>query len=81
MRIDKIDTERLGSQLILLPLISMSMGENTATYTLKNTLTPSEGDYSNEFISDLLRLSTDEMIDKWYGGQEKASSLLAQYKE
>lgn len=80
MDIRDCNDEKIGIQLRTIPLVSMDMGHNKVSDTVGDYIIRKE-DPNATFIRDLFTLTTKEVIDKWYGGEENALDLLSQLDE
>jgi hypothetical protein len=76
MRVDELDPSVVGQLLLRLPLISMQLGHATP----RNTRTYLEGAEEPEvrYVIDVLAgTPTEEIIEKWFGGQDEALRRVA----
>lgn len=76
MKIQELDTKRIGELLLRVPLASMHAHHKKISSTMKDYILPSENDLEAQYVRDLFVLNTDEIIDKWYDGEESAADLL-----
>lgn len=76
MDVRDCEDEKLGIMLKKIPLISMELGHTRAKDTIKDYIMPGN-DVNAMFIKDLFTLTTVEVIDKWYGGEDNAYDLLS----
>lgn len=79
---DKMDVracndELIGIKLKTIPLISMQLGHRKVGETIEYDVVAGK-DINTMFLSDLFNLTTDEIIEKWYGGEDNARNLLSQ---
>jgi hypothetical protein len=69
-RAEDLDCERLASLLLTIPMTSNGLRHTS----LKSSLDYMHGDRPElAYIRDFLTLGTQEIIDKWFGGQDTAS--------
>jgi hypothetical protein len=54
------------------------MGHAKVHGTVRDYLISSEDNIELDFVCDIFTTSTEEIIEKWYGGQEGALTLLHQ---
>ena len=79
MTIYEIDPAKLGNALLMLPLISMRLGHVRP----RNSVPYLEGaeDPESHYLVDVLKgRKTAEILDEWFGGEERARSLLRQMR-
>lgn len=76
MKFQKLDKERLGDSVFGLALASHSANHKKVLHTVRDYLCPGEGDLEGQFVRDLFVLTTEELIDKWFDGEENASQLI-----
>jgi len=67
-----LNLELLGAMLMRLPAASATMGHANPSATLGYGTAEGSGPEA-EFFRDVFKLSTDELVEKWYGGQGNAS--------
>ncbi|WP_338465118.1 hypothetical protein [Shouchella rhizosphaerae] len=77
MKIKELDTERLYLILIKLPLVSNHANHSWIKSTLKDYVLPGENQLEAQFVKDIFTLKTEEIIEKWYGGDHSAYDLLS----
>lgn len=71
-----IDPEVLGRQLLAVPLAADVLGHRNPIETVRTYIHP--GSVEGRFLCDLLTgASTDELLDRWYGGAEGSRALKA----
>lgn len=71
----ELNKEKLAQHLVKIPLSAQLLGHNKVQSTVKDYIIPEEDNLELQFIVDLFTLTTPEIIDKWYGGEENASEL------
>ncbi|ARA98605.1 MULTISPECIES: hypothetical protein [Anoxybacillaceae] len=76
MLYQKLDKEILGERLLRLPLVSHLAHHKRVQYTVRDYTLPGKNDLEGQFVRDLFTLTTEEIIDKWFGGLENAYELL-----
>ena len=81
LKIQSLDEKKLFNILLRTPLVSMHAHHKHIKSTLKDYVMPSEDDLEAQYVKDLFTLETDEIIEKWYGGEEAAATLLFNLKK
>ncbi|MCY7751597.1 hypothetical protein MOB18_21285 [Bacillus inaquosorum] len=76
MKINDLNKERLGNLLCTIPAHSFDLGHKKVNNTMKNYWLPQKDDLEQQFLFDLFNLDTEEIIDKWYDGEDSASDFL-----
>lgn len=76
MKIADLNTEAIAQTLLRVPLVAMHAHHKYPKSTLKDYVVPSEDNLEAQFVKDVFTLTTDEIIEKWYDGQDEAASLL-----
>lgn len=76
MKITELDYNKLANALLKTPLVSMKLNHKHLSSSLRDYVSPDAG-LEVEYVRDLFTLTTDEIITKWYGGDEKAPELLS----
>ena len=71
-----LDAEKIGDAVVRLGLVSYALGHESIRGTLNPYLNhPELLSPEGQFIYDLLTRSTQEFIDRWYGGASGAIAL------
>lgn len=78
MRIKDCDNVKLGLIMKRIPLSSLRMGHQKISATMKDYIIPGKNDTELEYVVDLFNLSTEEVIEKWFNGEDSANQLMAQ---
>ncbi|QUG79117.1 hypothetical protein [Bacillus subtilis] len=76
MKFYDLDEKRLGEMIWKIPLISKKLNHVHMKGSVRDYINPNSDILEQEFIYDLFTLKTDEMIEKWYDGEEGAADLL-----
>ncbi|PJI12378.1 hypothetical protein CTV96_09530 [Bacillus altitudinis] len=75
MKIQELDPKKLGEMIMRVPLGSHKLNHKWMK-SVKDYMNPNSDVVESQFIYDLYTLTTEEMIDKWYGGEVSAEELL-----
>lgn len=78
MKIQEIDYAILGEKVVRLALVSHHANHKKVAYTAKDHVKPNEDQLEATFARDLFVLSTEEIIEKWFDGEENAYEILAE---
>ncbi|KGP72145.1 hypothetical protein [Pontibacillus yanchengensis] len=81
MKISKLNSQRVGEILLGAPLKSYQANHNKIQATMKDSITPSDEHLEGKFIHDVFTKNTQEIIDEWYDGDERAAQLLEMIQE
>jgi hypothetical protein len=76
LKIQELDQNRLGQLLSRIPLASMQAHHKKVSSTMRDYILPTEDDLEAQYVRDLFVLTTDEIINKWFDGEESAADLL-----
>lgn len=76
MKINDLNPNRLAEVLVRAPLASFHAHHKKIQSTMKDYILPSEDQLEAQFVRDLFVLDTQEIIEKWYGGDESARDLI-----
>ncbi|WP_406944499.1 hypothetical protein ACJA3J_15105 [Halobacillus sp. SY10] len=76
MLISKLDEKRLAQQIARLPLASHQANHKWVRSTVNDYILPSEDNLEGQYIVDLFKLTTPEIIEKWFDGEDNAYELL-----
>lgn len=76
MLFQRLDKEKLGENLLRLPLVSFHANHKKVQYTVRDYVLPSEDNLEGQFVRDLFTLTTDELIEKWFDGEDNARQIL-----
>jgi hypothetical protein len=69
MKLNELDHHKLAQILLVTPLSSLHQKHSTIKETILE-MNATENSLEVEFINDLFCLSTDEVADKWYEGND-----------
>lgn len=74
MRANKIDRDKLGHKLI-----NVVLAAHQLDIEVKSTLTHNLpiNSVEDEYIKDFVTMSTEEMIEKWFGGRDNVQSIIS----
>ncbi|WP_142829040.1 hypothetical protein [Planococcus soli] len=78
MKIKDVQDDKLAVLLKQLPLASLQMGHKQVKGTVVDYLDVSNNSVEMEYVVDLFKMTTDELIKKWFDGEEKATDLFFQ---
>ncbi|PIC66756.1 hypothetical protein CSV71_08050 [Sporosarcina sp. P21c] len=76
MDLSKLEKEKLAQKVLLAPLVSLKGKHQWPRSTFQSYVFPEDDDLEGQFVKDLLTLNTPDMIEKWYGGEENALTIL-----
>lgn len=74
MKIKDLDYEELG-KLLVNSMNSASLANHTSPLNTIRDYFNAEESLEKEFLVDFVKLSTDELADKWYGGKDNIINL------
>lgn len=77
MRINEINPEALGRLVIGSVYSAKQLGHNWVKSTVRDSMPTDVVEV--EFLKDYLTLSTKEIIEKWYGGDENVTNMLFEH--
>lgn len=60
-----MDAQKLAEYLVKLPLVANMAGHKEVQYTVNDYILPSEDNLEGQFIVDLFKMTTPEIIEKW----------------
>jgi hypothetical protein len=75
MRITELSSEKLGNAVWILPLISKNLGHKHVKSSVQDYLDAKTGSAEQEFIHDVFTMKTNDIIEKWFDGEEAAADL------
>ncbi|MYL32310.1 hypothetical protein GLW08_06010 [Pontibacillus yanchengensis] len=81
MKISKLNSQRLGEILLGTPLKSHQANHNKIQSTMEASITSSEEHLEGKFVHDVFTKNTQDIIDEWYDGDERAAKLLEMIQE
>lgn len=76
MLFQKLDTNKIGEIVLRIPLISYQLHHKRISSTIRDYVFPDDNHLEGQFVRDLFVLTTNELIDKWFDGEEKAAELI-----
>ncbi|MEK3822105.1 hypothetical protein MKY20_23770 [Cytobacillus sp. FSL W8-0315] len=76
MLFSKLDREKIGETVLRLPIVSFHAQHKKVQYTVKDYFLPSEDNLEGQFVRDLFIMNTEELIDKWFDGEENAREIM-----
>jgi hypothetical protein len=79
MKFTELVEKKLGGMLLRLPLTSHHAGHNKVQSIVKDYIEPGDS-LEGQFIVDLFKSTTPEIIEKWFGGDENATDLIMKIK-
>ncbi|MFW3654448.1 hypothetical protein [Vagococcus fluvialis] len=68
MKINDLNLNELSNSLISFPIAANHMDANSLQEAAE--LLTGDSTLESEYLHDLFSLSTDDIINKWYGGQD-----------
>ena len=74
MKIMDLNYEELG-KLLVNSVNSASLANHTSPLSTIRLYFNAEESLEKEFLVDFVKLSTDELADKWYGGKDNIINL------
>lgn len=74
MKFLQLDREKLGNSLVGIVPASVKGKHSWPRSTVVDYLDPELPE--DEFIIDLFKLSTSELVEKWYGGEDEILNLI-----
>lgn len=74
MKIKDLDYEELG-RLLVNSMSSASLANHASPLNTIRDYFNAEESLEKEFLVDFVKLSTDELADKWYGGKDNIINL------
>ena len=74
MKIKDLDYEELG-RLLVNSMSSASLANHASQLNTIRDYFNAEESLEKEFLVDFVKLSTDELADKWYGGKDNIINL------
>ncbi|MCC9021466.1 hypothetical protein [Bacillus nakamurai] len=78
MNIKKLDLTKIGSSVISMAALAIKSEEEDANKfadLMEHVDMPEEFD-EQQIVIDLLRMSTDEFAEKWFGGRDSVDRFL-----
>ncbi|MGF9946602.1 hypothetical protein ABEX44_25700 [Priestia megaterium] len=78
MKMQELDYAKLGEKAIRLALASHHANHKKVSSTVKDYVLPSDDHLEAVFLRDLFVLNTEEIIEKWFDGEENANAILAE---
>ena len=75
MKFSKLDDQKLVQVLLLAPVAALQNKQSMVKDAILDMNNSSEDSLEVEYINDLFSLSTDKIIDKWFGGQEDIAGI------
>jgi hypothetical protein len=76
MKIKELSLEKLGIVLLQVTPAAAHAHHKWVKSTIKDYMLPGKDQLELEFIRDLFTLTTEEIADKWYDGEENAIGLI-----
>lgn len=75
MKIKELKEINLSLELKRIPLRAHLLGHEKVESTVKDYMIPNQDNKELEYIVDLFTLTTSEIIDKWFDGEDNADDL------
>jgi hypothetical protein len=76
MKIRDIDYAVLGEKVVRLALASHHANHKKVSSTVKDYILPSEDQLEACFLKDLFVLNTEDIIEKWFDGEDNANDII-----
>lgn len=81
MKIKDLDSEKLVQSLLTAPLASLKGKHKWMRSTFADYVHVEDDDLEGQFVKDIILLDTPAIIEKWYGGELEAVSLIFELRE
>ncbi|PAD73892.1 hypothetical protein CHH67_18830 [Paenibacillus campinasensis] len=75
IKVKELNLEVLGAMMLKVAPISKQLNHKWPKSTMEAYIDPDSAGEA-EFIRDLFQLTTDEIVEKWYGGMDGAAKFI-----